>query len=61
MIKLSVLVYVLVIIFSVVGWGMNLYKFVKLDFKSPYKAEVIRAVGVATGLGAVTGYININD
>lgn len=61
MIKLLVLAYIVVLIFAPVGWGMNFYKFVKLDFASPYKAEVIRGVGVVTGLGAVTGYININD
>lgn len=45
----------------IVGWCMNLYKFVTLNFESPYKAEVIRGVGVFTGIGAVTGYINIKD
>lgn len=53
--------YVMVIAAGVVGWGMNLYKLTKLDFKSPYKAEIIRGIGLFPIVGAVTGYINIQD
>lgn len=43
------------------GWGANLYKLTQLDFKAPYKAECLRAVGVATPIGAVIGFIDIKD
>lgn len=43
------------------GYVINIVKFVQLDFKAPVKAEVIRGVGVATGAGAIVGYIKIRD
>ncbi len=43
-----------------IGWVKNIVKFVQLDFKSPYKAEVIRGVGL-TSYGAIIGWINIKD
>ena len=47
----------------VVGWGMNVYKFTKLDFEAPYKAEVVRGLGVLpiVPMGAIMGYIDIDD
>lgn len=50
-----------VIIISVIGWGINLLQLINLDFKAPYKAEVIRTLGVVTPIGLVTGYLNIKD
>lgn len=44
------------------GWCMNLYKLTQCDFEAPYKAEVIRSVGVGVPfVGIVTGYIDIED
>lgn len=48
-------------IIGVVGWIFNLVLFLNLNFSAPYRAEVLRGIGVATPLGAVIGFININD
>lgn len=49
-------------VLCIIGWGMNIYKVSKLDFKPAYKAEIIRIVGVVIPVvGAVTGYMDIED
>lgn len=46
----------------ILGWFINLYKLTKYDFDTPLKAEATRIVGaVVFPLGAVIGYINIDD
>ncbi len=56
-----VAVYLLVVGLIAVGWGMNFAKLVQLDFESPYKAEIIRAVGIVPIVGAITGYMTIGE
>lgn len=51
---------IMVVLFLFIGWVMNAVKFVNLDFKSPYKAEIIRGIGL-TPLGGIIGYLNIRD
>ena len=42
----------------VIGYVMNIIKLVNNDFEEPYKAEVIRTIGVFTGpVGSVIGYM----
>ena len=44
------------------GYFMNIYKLVQCDFKPSYKAEVIRGIGIATGVvGCVVGWLDIED
>lgn len=45
------------------GWCMNLIKLTELDFKEPYKAEILRGVGVfpLSFMGVITGYMTIED
>ncbi len=45
------------------GIGLNIYKLTQCDFKAPYKAEIIRGIGVfpAVPLGIVAGYLHIDD
>lgn len=43
-----------------IGWIKNLIKFTKLDFKAPYKAEIIRGLSLSP-IGTITGWINIED
>lgn len=47
----------------IIGWVMNIYKLVAHDdFESPYKAEVLRTVGVFVApLGLVLGYITFDE
>lgn len=44
-----------------IGWVMNVYDLlVNCDFASPYKAEVLRGIGVFVApLGGILGWINI--
>jgi len=46
---------------GLIGWVLNLVAFTGLNFSSPYKAEVIRGIGVFSPVGSVIGYFNIND
>jgi len=46
------------IIALLLGYVMNIYKLCTCDFEPSYKAEVIHTVGLMTGLGAVTGYLD---
>lgn len=40
------------------GWVKNLIKLSSCDFESPYKAEVIHAVGLVPPIGMVTGWMD---
>jgi predicted tellurium resistance membrane protein TerC len=61
-IGMVVLVYIALLIFGVIGWGMNVYKLVQCDFEAPIKAEVIRGIGiVVVPVGAIAGYCDISD
>lgn len=56
-----IILWIFVLIFGGIGWVMNVVKLVKLDFQAPYKAEIIRTVGLFPVVGAITGWIDIND
>ncbi|MFA5395713.1 MAG: hypothetical protein WC346_06810 [Methanogenium sp.] len=58
--SIVVLVIVLAMILAATGWIMNFVKFVRLDFKEPYKAEIIRGVGL-TSYGIIIGWLDIDD
>lgn len=59
--SIVIVCYVAFVGLMLTGSLMNIYKFIKLDFKAPYKAEIIRAVAIPTGLGGVIGFIDIKD
>ena len=53
---------IFVILFYLVigfGWVMNVVKFTQCDFEPSYKAEVIRAIGLVTPIGGITGYLDL--
>lgn len=52
---------VVIVIAGATGWIKNVIKLSDCDFESPYKEEVIRAVGIIPPVGAVVGYINFED
>ena len=59
---LMVLFLLAIIIGSVWGWGSNVYKFTQCDFKAPYKAEIIRGIGIPVAfVGVISGYMNFSD
>lgn len=51
----------IIILFGTIGWVMNIVKLSQLNFNAPYKAEVIRVVGVFTPIGGLTGWMEIKD
>jgi hypothetical protein len=43
-------------------WVTNIVRLTQLDFEAPYKAEVIRSIGVViVPVGAVLGLVDIAD
>ncbi len=53
---------VLLTVAMFVGWGINVGKLVQCDFKAPYKAEVVRSVGVVIPMvGGIAGFMEIGD
>ena len=59
--RAAILLYAALIFAGAFGWGINVYKMTQLDFASPYKAEVIRGVGLFPIFGAIIGYITIGE
>lgn len=55
------IMYITLVVLAIIGEVKCIIKFVQCDFKAPYKAEVIYGVGTITGLGAVVGWIDINN
>lgn len=47
--------------FGFVGYILNVVKFIRADFKAPYKVEIIRGISLIPPIGAVTGWIKIED
>lgn len=44
------------------GWINNLVGLFQTDFEAPYKAEIIRGVGVfVPPVGVIAGYVDIAD
>lgn len=41
------------------GYVMNIVKLCRCDFEPSYKAEIIHSIGVVSGLGAITGYLDL--
>lgn len=51
----------LLILTLLIGEIACVVKFVKCDFKAPYKAEAIYGLSAITGLGGIVGYCKISD
>ena len=45
---------VLFLLVVLISWGVNVYRFAECDFESPYKCEIIHAVGVIPIASVVT-------
>jgi hypothetical protein len=59
---LFVLLCTVVVFLGAVGWVMNMVAFVQCDFQAPYKAEVLRGLGVfVPPVGVIEGWITIKD
>lgn len=60
---ISALIIVLIWLMLAIGWVMNIYKLIAHDdFEAPYKAEVIRGVGIFVApVGAIAGYFTFDE
>ena len=45
---------ILILLVLVISWGVNLNKLTKCDFESPFKCEVIHAIGIVPVASVVT-------
>jgi hypothetical protein len=47
----------------IAGWVLNIVKLISTcDFKAPYRAEVLRTVGIfVMPMGVIEGYLSIGD
>jgi hypothetical protein len=43
------------------GYFANIYKLTQLDFEEPYKAEIIRGVGLFPPVGIFAGYMTFDE
>jgi hypothetical protein len=50
--------YLVILLIVGTGWVKNIIKLSNCDFKAPYKAEVIHAVGLVPPVGMITGWLN---
>lgn len=59
---LKLLPIVLILMTGCYGYWVNILKITKLDFESPYKAEIIRGSGIFfPPIGVVSGYLDIGE
>ena len=60
--KMKTLIVPIIATIMMVGYISNIVKLISLDFKAPYKAEVIRLAGVLVPpVGVIVGYLTIKD
>lgn len=59
--KKLVFIPILILILAIVGEIKCVYKAVTCNWEPVGKAEVVYTAGALTGLGAIIGYINIED
>ena len=57
-----VLVIVIIVLFLLVGWILNIVKLCDCDFQTPAKVEVVRIIGIFVApVGGIIGWIDISD
>jgi hypothetical protein len=50
------------LVFIFIGWILNFVAFCKCDFEAPYKAEIIRGIGIVVApYGGIVGWVDIQD
>ena len=55
------IVFLALVVAGMIGYGLNIYKFATANFKEPYVNEIVHGIGFIPIIGAVTGYITIDD
>lgn len=57
-----ILIVMVILVLPGIGYVANIVKLCKCDFETPFKAEVIRGIGVFVfPVGVITGYLTIKD
>ncbi len=59
--KLLIFISLLFVIVVAVGWVKNILKLTQCDFIAPVKCEVIHLIGLFPPVGAVTGWVDIEE
>ncbi len=52
---------VVLILYILTAWVVNIVKLVDLDFEAPYKAEVVRVISIIPVISAVTAFMDIGE
>ena len=56
------LIVIAIYLLALIGYIRNIYLLSDCNFDKPFKAEVIRIVGIVVPpVGCITGYMNIDD
>lgn len=56
------IVFVFIFVLAAYGYISNVVKLAHCDFKSPYKAEALRTIGIVIPpVGWIEGYLTIED
>ena len=57
--KITAIAGMIILILCIIGYVLNVVKFVGCDFASPYKCEAVRVIGIVVPpVGIVTGWID---
>tara|TARA_Y100000310_G_scaffold209426_1_gene210045 strand:- start:6254 stop:6502 length:249 start_codon:yes stop_codon:yes gene_type:complete len=60
--ELITIVWFCVILFAIASWFKNIYHLSQLDFEAPYKAEVIRGIGIPVFfVPTITSWMDIGE
>jgi len=52
---------IIFVIFFFISWPVNLWKFTRCDFESPFKCEIFHALGLIPVLSPFTVWIGTDD
>lgn len=55
------IIWVLIFIFVIIGWVKNISKLIDCNFEPVGKAEIVRCIGILPPVGAIVGWMDIED
>ena len=59
MIKITSVIWLVIVLAMGTGWVKNLIKLTDCDFEAPYRAEIIHSAGLIPVIGMVTGWMDL--
>lgn len=57
--KYVLICYIALLLILGTGWVKNIIKLSECDFKEPYKAEVVHAIGIIPPVGMIAGWLDL--